>query len=610
MATLKLPRRLATAVATLAAITCIFSSTRGPGEYNGVVIFDRWGSCHLYSGVYLMEISSRVQESLRPHAGKPVLIRAEDVYQPMNPGDGLIRKLRYLGPSTEPAPIDYLNGISIRTIPSFPPQGPAELIIEVRNTGNLPREIGAGGLAPTLFHKGQDTLCSPADGPSFAAITRLSVSNLLSSQANGCMSSDTEPFRLLLLPGYALPDRFGLEPGKTIEVPLRFSLPPGEYEFLAGYGGGVHSARSLASNPVDFDVDARGAAHLTQSSLPLNQTRAPHRYSDLSGMVVAENGGPVAGATVVLWPLPRSKWPRAAATTTSRSDGKFTFNSVLEGRYLVTASRHDSNGALSGAFGGRNLTDAATLSVPGSLLRPVPITVHRQPVYILRGQTEAPGQSSEKRVIYLRMVHGDAIPFEWSAIVQPDGRYEFRNVPAGFYQLNGGSNGYGFELAGNLNLPDEFNWPKPRSTVGAAIDPAGEVESNETLIGFALQHLRRVIREYRLTYTKGFPPSLDYLRPPPEWSRTTAERAGLVSEFETWNFSGGDGLHISENGYIITYHPSAPDASHFMALFTFSARPDAYGKTGRRSFFVDESGIVRCTVANRPATPSDPVWRP
>jgi hypothetical protein len=28
-----------------------------PGKYTGIVIFDHWGACHLYSGVYVLEIS-------------------------------------------------------------------------------------------------------------------------------------------------------------------------------------------------------------------------------------------------------------------------------------------------------------------------------------------------------------------------------------------------------------------------------------------------------------------------------------------------------------------------------------------------------------------------
>jgi hypothetical protein len=48
---------LVTAFLAALAIVATFGAVRGPGKYNGVVIFDRWGACHLYSGVYLMEIS-------------------------------------------------------------------------------------------------------------------------------------------------------------------------------------------------------------------------------------------------------------------------------------------------------------------------------------------------------------------------------------------------------------------------------------------------------------------------------------------------------------------------------------------------------------------------
>jgi hypothetical protein len=58
-----------------------FAGIRGPGKYNGVVIFDRWDGCHLYSGAYLMEISEQVKESLRPYRDKAVLIDAQEVEQ-------------------------------------------------------------------------------------------------------------------------------------------------------------------------------------------------------------------------------------------------------------------------------------------------------------------------------------------------------------------------------------------------------------------------------------------------------------------------------------------------------------------------------------------------
>ena len=40
--------------------------------------------------------------------------------------------------------------------------------------------------------------------------------------------------------------------------------------------------------------------------------------------------------------------------------------------------------------------------------------------------------------------------------------------------------------------------------------------------------------------------------------------------------------------------------------FTASARPLTYGSTGTRSFFSDESGVIRYTREDRPATADDP----
>src|SRR4051794_5023656 len=86
---------------------------RGPGKYNGVVIFDRWGGSHLYSGSYVMEISESIKDLLRPYADQPLLIDAKEVYQPINPGDGLISGLEVLGPSKEAEAVKSRRGPSL-----------------------------------------------------------------------------------------------------------------------------------------------------------------------------------------------------------------------------------------------------------------------------------------------------------------------------------------------------------------------------------------------------------------------------------------------------------------------------------------------------------------
>jgi hypothetical protein len=57
-----------TALSVLTAVLapCAFSGIRAAGKYNGIVIFDRWDGCHLFGGVYDMEVSEQVKELLRP----------------------------------------------------------------------------------------------------------------------------------------------------------------------------------------------------------------------------------------------------------------------------------------------------------------------------------------------------------------------------------------------------------------------------------------------------------------------------------------------------------------------------------------------------------------
>jgi hypothetical protein len=66
----------------------LVAGIRGPGKYNGVVFYDRWDNCYLFSGVYLMYVSDRVKENLRSYSGRSIEIDAKEVHQPINPGDG------------------------------------------------------------------------------------------------------------------------------------------------------------------------------------------------------------------------------------------------------------------------------------------------------------------------------------------------------------------------------------------------------------------------------------------------------------------------------------------------------------------------------------------
>ena len=63
-------------VATVWILALVFSAfpcfggIRSPGKYSGVVVFDRWDGCTLYSGIYVMYISEKTKDGLRPFEGQ------------------------------------------------------------------------------------------------------------------------------------------------------------------------------------------------------------------------------------------------------------------------------------------------------------------------------------------------------------------------------------------------------------------------------------------------------------------------------------------------------------------------------------------------------------
>ena len=68
--------------------------------------------------------------------------------------------------------------------------------------------------------------------------------------------------------------------------------------------------------------------------------------------------------------------------------------------------------------------------------------------------------------------------------------------------------------------------------------------------------------------------------------------------------------HQVEYGYVLDYYrgPSG-NRTHGCRVaqsYTATARPAVFGKSGRRSFFVDQTHVIRFTSENRPATAGDP----
>jgi hypothetical protein len=91
----------------------LYAGIRGPGKYSGVVIFDRWDTCFLLSGPYIMYVSEKVKENLRAYKDQVMQVDASEVLQPMNPGDGLIQKYTIVGPAPKDSSRQVIEGIRI-----------------------------------------------------------------------------------------------------------------------------------------------------------------------------------------------------------------------------------------------------------------------------------------------------------------------------------------------------------------------------------------------------------------------------------------------------------------------------------------------------------------
>jgi hypothetical protein len=102
---------------------------------------------------------------------------------------------------------------------------------------------------------------------------------------------------------------------------------------------------------------------------------------------------------------------------------------------------------------------------------------------------------------------------------------------------------------------------------------------------------------YAETYKTGFSRSLAALAPPPAGAQLSASAAGLLLS---------DLANGVRSGYRFIYTPGPPDKASHIQTFTLTARPLEYGKSGRENFFTDQSGVIRETNEDRPASVKDP----
>ena len=125
-----------------------------------------------------------------------------------------------------------------------------------------------------------------------------------------------------------------------------------------------------------------------------------------------------------------------------------------------------------------------------------------------------------------------------------------------------------------------------------------ELWRNESNAIASMEALATLQFMYFATYPeKGFASTLAELGPPPEGSEPSEEAADLIAA----RLASGE-----KAGYRFTLQAGSPDAEGIVNSFSCSARPSAYNRTGKRSFFINDSYNLHATDEDRPATIEDP----
>lgn len=226
------------------------------GKYSGVVIFDRWDTCLLLIGVYLTYVSDAVKEELRPYKHQAIQLDASVVSQPINPGDGLIQEYTIVGLAPQNPQGQPTQGLSITAQSDFDSDHEIAFWITLENSADSLINIDSGEIGPTLLGLRMPNLFHASDGKSEAWITR---ANLLTPVArSSTLTNKTVSANYNIDPKAQVTKRFSLNPGESKRIRVIFKVPPGPYQFLVGFGGGVHEGKSLASNAVFFHVDDIG----------------------------------------------------------------------------------------------------------------------------------------------------------------------------------------------------------------------------------------------------------------------------------------------------------------------------------------------------------------
>ena len=132
-----------------------------------------------------------------------------------------------------------------------------------------------------------------------------------------------------------------------------------------------------------------------------------------------------------------------------------------------------------------------------------------------------------------------------------------------------------------------------------------KMTANEASAVQSLRSLNTAEVTFAATYNLGFTDDLNRLGEPGDGELPDQNNADLVDPLLAGRSTGGGANTFSKSGYAFTYTPTGSNTAFgFIAQYQLNAEPTARGSSGRRSFYSNESSVIRAN-ATTTATASD-----
>jgi branched-subunit amino acid transport protein len=132
------------------------------------------------------------------------------------------------------------------------------------------------------------------------------------------------------------------------------------------------------------------------------------------------------------------------------------------------------------------------------------------------------------------------------------------------------------------------------------------ISANEASATATLRTLNTAEVTYAATYHRGFSGDLMSLGAPGDGQQPSADAAGLVDPVLAGALNGTVRT-FTKIGYAFLYSPGPANPSSVVTEYTISADPITRGSSGQRSFFTDNSGVVRANATGSASAKDDPI---